>query len=865
MTKTILYVRIYIMNIYLKRKTKFYLITVLFILLSLCFAFGFYKPILTKADSKAVSASPFLPQSDLESLSLSNTTAVYCDKSVTAIVENSYIFTLYNNGEKFIINDNIDTLNQILDVKLFNNSSLFFSANARLYCFDLQTRTYSKVQLGNSLDEPVSYFDFNQNYLVTTYQETCKIFQISNNTFTSVSSTGIKIADGSNATINENNELFLVGNSGVYKTLASLPAIQTIDNTLISVTPSTLIANNDHVYYILNNKIYGISLTDGKSTEFSTLPIDSNYQLGNIVAPKKISFINNNILVLQDNSVQEFKIEEDRLVFTGFAIAKHQTAYNRVLSNASKIEKTNDTIAVLDEFKLTVFTNAITDNRYARENYKNYLISSLTIDGISPSSFALGNKNALMFYNDNDVNKFISLLDFSKNENFLSDKIYLPTYTNLKDVCYQSGNYYILCDNGTSPQHVYKSSFIDGNLSFVKIDSNDSTTEFSMISVDVYGNIFLANNNSIAKLTKQDSYTQIQQVASFDNIQKLQTDLLGNLFVLSNGKIICVNNNAEYSIDNIKNFALDFVDNGVYYIKSDSEIIYSTSDLDNVSIADLIVPETYSLTNPDGVFKANDNLNFFTVPNGANAYVVKTQGDKFIFEQLTTYLGEYVKICSVDYMSTQKFYVLANQNDLVLVDVECAEAVQKQKITDIAKIVFVATDVHAYFFPIININADFAFNNIDKIRLQKTTQLNVSHKINFLDCDYYYAEFTFNDNVYSAYIPCSYTVEILNEDFKWDSYRIEIIKATSVFEKDDMQTKIISLKENTQVRLIEKGDSISKIAFKLDDGTYQIGFIYTNKIIDKANIAIRNILIILAVAACVCGTLTYFLLRKRKS
>ena len=852
------------MSINLNKRTKYLLTSILFALFALCFALGFSMPLFASAENKAVSSSPLLPKTDLENIELSNANAVYSNKTITAIVENSYIFTLYLNGENIVINDNVDTLNQILDVKLFDENSLFFSANARLYKYDLQTKTYEKVKLGNSLEEPVSYFDFNQNYLVTTYQETCKVFQITENAFTSISSSGIKIADGSNVAINQKDELFIVGNNGVYKTLASLPAVQTVDNTLTTDTPSTIIANEHFIYYILNNKIYYISLSNGNNSQFTTYSADSDYQLGNIVTPKKVSFIGDNLLVLENDSIQEFVIDGDKLTFTGFAIAKGKTAYNRVLSTASKLEKVNETVAILDDFKLTIFTDKNAD-RYARENYKNYLISSLSIDSIAPSNFALGDGNALLYYDDGTITKFLSLLDLSKNDSFLSEKVTISPDANVRDICYQSGAYYVLCDVGQAPQHVYKSTIENGEISFTQIDNNTATTEFTMLSVDVYDNIYLANSTTISRLNKSDDYTELHNVSSLNDIKRLQTDLLGNLFVLTDGKVRCIDNGNDYSIDGIKCFALDFVNDSVYFIKNGNEVVYSTTEMDNVSINDLTVPADYTLTNPEGTFIANENLEFFTVKSDANTYVVNVQEAKFVFEELTDYSGEYVKICAVEYMDTQRFLVLANQDDIVLVETPHTETVAKEKQTDVVETAFVATNVHAYYLPIINVNADFAFNDTDKIRLSKTTEISPKHKINFLDCDYYYADFTFNDKTYSAYIPCSYTVDILNEDFAWDSYNYETIKATSVYADNTMQTVLTNLNDQTQVRLIEKGDTISKIAYKLQDGTYAIGYIYTNTIIDNPSIAIRNILIILAVVACVCGTLTYFLLRKKKT
>ena len=79
-----------------------------------------------------------------------------------------------------------------------------------------------------------------------------------------------------------------------------------------------------------------------------------------------------------------------------------------------------------------------------------------------------------------------------------------------------------------------------------------------------------------------------------------------------------------------------------------------------------------------------------------------------------------------------------------------------------------------------------------------------------------------------------------------------------------MQEKIFSLKENTLVKIIEKGDKVCKIAYK-DGESYKIGYIYTDKIIDQPSNAIRNVIIILAVFTCIFSTSLYFILRKKKS
>ena len=322
----------------------------------------------------------------------------------------------------------------------------------------------------------------------------------------------------------------------------------------------------------------------------------------------------------------------------------------------------------------------------------------------------------------------------------------------------------------------------------------------------------------------------------------------------------------EYSISNVKTFAFDFVDDKTYFITNDSEIVYMTTSLNNVSIPDLVVPDDFNLSsNPLSPTIANDNLQFFTAKDGANAYVVKPKGQSFVsgesfkFEKLNNYFGEYVQICTVNYGGVPKFYALASQDSIVLIDVNQVDNVNKQYV-EIEKTSYIATDVNCYFLPIISQNTEFAMTTT---RLPKTTVISVKKQVEFLGADYYYAEFIMDDLIYKGYIPCDFTVDVLTDDFKWDQFSLESVNKTSVYKQADMQEKIVELEQDATVRVLEKIDGICKIAYKSGD-VWEIGYIYSNKIINHSQIAIRNILIILAVVACISGTLTYFLLRSKK-
>jgi len=320
-------------------------------------------------------------------------------------------------------------------------------------------------------------------------------------------------------------------------------------------------------------------------------------------------------------------------------------------------------------------------------------------------------------------------------------------------------------------------------------------------------------------------------------------------------------------------FAFDFVNSDAFMIYNGSEFIYQTTALDNVSITDLVVPDDFNLSsNPNSPNIADENLQFFRATEGANVYVIKDKnlekGQNFEFDGLSSYTGEFVKICTITYNGEPKFYALAyqdliSQDCIVLLDISQAQDTNKQ-IDEIDKTVYIATDVNCYFLPIITPTDRFALNkNQVLVRLSKTTPISVKKKLSFLDNDYYYAEFLLAETTYIGYIPCDFTVDVLTDEFEWEQFSIETVKNTWVYKQSDMQEKAFELKKDSTIRLIEKGDKVCKIAYK-NGNEWEIRYIYTSKIIDQPALAIRNVLIILAVVACLCGTTTYFLLRNKK-
>lgn len=868
MTKFVLCVKIETMKAQILRKTKTILITILSVLLALC-TFLFAKAFnVAKADQ--IISNNFLPQTELEYTELISPIDVYYDQTVCAIAdETQKLFIHYNGAWLSPLTD----FQAIKQVKKLNDKDLLVSNSGSIYKVDLTQLTDSPQTAKTPLTDGSNniggnFFDINDNYLVATYSTVCLVYSQTENGFAFFDTFTVK--DSTPVAINQNNQIFFVDSNGIaiYDTLTKKYL-----SLCKGVFPSKMIANDNFIYYIAGNDIFMLSTAGGDPIKLSISDIDADFDLGVLTTPVAISFKGENLLITDQNTIQEYKIENQTLTFTGFAIAKNKTAFNRVSQNATEIEKTNKNVAVLDNYKLTVYTNNNIVNRYSRENYKNYLIEDLILDQISPSSFALGEQNALLLYNPATPEKFVALLDFTKQNYYLSNRLSLAVDSVIRDVCYQSGYYYLLCDNGNAPQHIYKASASAESLDFVKIDSNVSTNEFTSFNVDTYGNVYLANKTTVAKLNKADNYTELTTIStSFNNVSKLQSDLLGRLFVLDSGKIKRVENNTiiDYSETEIKSFAFDFVDDNVYYLTNNSEMILSSIGFENLSINDLKVSENFNLTNPQNQISANENLEFYTVKAGENAFVVESSqafitNDKFVYKYLSSYTDEYVLICAIECLNEQRFYALANQDSFVLVDKNLVEKVDKQKDLAVNQTAFITTNVNAYYLPIITANDTFALNDgIEKITLNKTTEIKPQFKVSFLGCDYYYAEFTDNGISKFAYIPCDFTIDVLTEDFTFDEFTTERVNKTWVYSDSDMQTKIFSLKENTLIKIIEKGNKVCKIAYK-DGNEYKVGYIYTSKIIDKPSIAVRNVIIILAVFTCVFSTSLYFILRKKRS
>ena len=567
------------------------------------------------------------------------------------------------------------------------------------------------------------------------------------------------------------------------------------------------------------------------------------------------------------NAVQEFKVTATDsgsgycLYFTGFASASGKTAYNRISTTASDIEKYGDATAVLDGEKLTVYSPVSAD-KYARENFKNFFAKDFGDE--MPQAFALGNGTAILSFGHDTSSGKLALLNLKDNS--VSEKITVFTGNIIRDVCYQSGYYYVLANNGALTQ-VYKVDETDFTFNNAIFSPSLSATH---IAVDVFGNAYLANSvtGEIIKCERAADFAA-STIATVSGITKLSTDLGGKLYILANGELSVytagsispVNLTHLTDGDTVKAFAMNFDKKGVNFIYGAKEYICEASALNNYALSDASVSDTEYVI----CAKTTDilSLQSVTVTDGANVYDVSRNSPNFVFNGLISPESEYAYICDVTFDSALTLSALAGKNGIVLVNKsELTFTTPTQNAAPTKA--FVTTDVCIYYFPIITDN-DYAYALFDgsTVRLEKSAEIQTLAKITFLNQDFYFAKATVSGIEYAGYIPVSFTVEVLSEDFAWGSYSIERVNKTTLYAEKERITEIMQLAKGQQIRLLSTENGVCKVAVKLDDGSFIEGYISVGAIQDEPNRAVRNILIILAVTASVCGTMTYFVLRKK--
>lgn len=850
----------------LNNKKKFIFISLLTAVLILCSAILAFKTNNVDA-SITPSTQRFLPITKLENSFESITTAsdVYSDNFVTAIIsENTTKLIIYKDGN---FNEVTGTAFQI--VKKYDDNILFATDDGNINKIELNNN-FLKSQLHDRDGQSVgcNYFDLNSKYLVKAFSGVGIVYKNNPDGYTTDTANNFHANGNSPIAINNNDEIFYIYNGDLYKRNA-LDQVKTGKLLVPNITPSRMVADENYVYYISGTKIYRLDHNAELPApqELTFNQIDVQYELGKENTPTGISFKGENLLISTIDTVQEYKLDDTQLTFTGFAIAKGKTAYNRIKSDAKDVEQYGKNVAVLDSFKITIYSNNNSVNAYARENYNNILLSEF--NGFIPNKLAISN-DKLLLANDSHSLKLIDLNKPKTDASYIIDVV-SPEHAIINDISYQSGYFYVVAYNGTNTD-VYRLLENNSTLELIKTVSNFDTTS---METDVYGNIYLSSGTNIIKLDKANGYSISDLATNFTAVKKIQTDLGGGVFVLDGNKlkylvensVVDINVSSPSPSNLIKSFAMDYASDKVYFIYENEEFITVSDNLPNIALSDLKINENFKTTD----LTASDNLQVVKATDGANVYSVTPNETAFNFNGLINSNDEYMLICEVEEVRTHasvKMLALAGSNGIFLVDKTQALITSLEMSNAKTESAYITTDVNGYYYPIITSNGEYSLNNSDgNVRIKKGEKIKTLKTLSFLNNEFYYAEFAVNDSNVYGYIPKAFTVEVLSEDFTWNDYRIEKVKQTTLYNDDKLTTPnevkpIIQDGENVRIKSIK--DGVCLILVSDGNGNFIEGYILEDSIKNEPSTAIRNILIILAVSACVLGTTAYFVIRKKQ-
>lgn len=835
------------MEKFLRRK-KLYIYLLLFVS-CLFFSFSFTNIFSVNAEQTYLA----LTNNEREYYSLSSPIDAYVDDEVVAIIQGGSAQNLLvhtaDNGFRTMSGVNLK------QVKKLNTSTLIVSDSGRIKKVDIATleqQLFDFDQASNNFGG--TFFDLNNRYLITSYSTQLDVYRLSGDEITNRHSlSGIPIAQDSPVAINDADFIFYVVKEGtsfcIYKrSLTESDSISLI--TSAPTKPTSLIANNEFLFYISGSQLVKVDINE-KTTQRLLTEGEKLYELGYLTeqdAPTNISFNGKNLIITDSykEAIEEFSIEDSKLIFTGFAVAKDKTAFNRIQKNAFAIRKSGDKIVVADSYKTSIISAENNFDYYSLDSYENYLTN-----GNIPSVVAFGKSVLLGFKSDNTLKFAGSTSSYSFGEH------------NLKDVCYQNENYYVLTDNGThtkvfvakdnGEKEVSELEFIE-LMSFADVHAKTFT-------VDVCGNVYCYDSYNVYK----NGQLLLENISL--KLNELATDLVGNLFAISDNKFIYLDNQEnEFKTiaimpQEITSFAMDYVSNRVYFLLDLNEFIYYSTSLDNVFINGNILPDQFIVTDSS---TSLDKLDIYTLQENQNAYkIIPTSNIEYV--GLAQPEEEYLKICDIKLNGVNgenTFGILVSATGITIVNDN--HLTKKQVSFDDAPTqLYVATAVNAYYLPVLTPEDIYVITeNEIALRLEKETPAIPTHKFNFLGVEFYFATLENNKTVF---IPANFTVETLSKDYISTNFTIETVKDTTVYAFSDLTGEIATLNkgDTIKVKIADNSTDYATVYLETDDGMI-MGYIAKSAIINAPNTAIRNLLVVLAAIACVAGSVSFFLLRSKQ-
>lgn len=775
-----------------------------------------------------------LPILDKESYQLTSPINTYIDEEIVAFIQSDNSLTIYKDNTYTHLDKQEKNFFSLKHVERFGNNSLILSDNGTIYKVDLNTFEVSPLFFEKNIGG--TSFNFNGQCLVTAYGQQMFTYAVDGDTITSTPFEPIEISLDTTIAINSTSVFYIDRDKICMRDFADFNTIKEV----YAVVPSKMVAKDDALYYLFDSKIFRLPLDGSKLTQLA-LPT-SDFDLGKVVVPTDITFLDDNLIITDkaNDSIQEFSIQGDQLVFTGRAIAKNKTAYNRI-GEVVSIEQYKNTLAVLDQNKLTLIdTNNV---GYDENSFTNLFYKQ------APKMFALGLDKLVCANEDQTVFAF----NTSTNE-----QTTLDVDGEVKDICYKNGYFYILT-NATTNSFIFKVNEADNTISKVK----DYPNLYDLLEIDALSNFLFADSQNIYKDANLADGV-LQSLAPRNNARKLYTDLSGKLYILND--TICSFDTAinkwksyDFGLDSINDFSLNIHSSTIYFALPNQEYLYSTNSLENISISSTLPPSDLTFTGENANI---DTLETYTLSLDAQVYNITLDDGAFSFNNLSTISNEYLLIKKIPNNINSSFilYLLADHNGIYLVNsVQANEKVITQELAPSEA--YLTTTVHAYYMPLITLDMDYCLSiNGQKVLLQKHAKIQPITMVRVLDMDFYFCTISDGNLTNLCYVPKNFTVEVLSQNKQYDKYYYENINATTIYEDEEQTIKILDV-ERCTVKVFSIENGVAYIEYN-KDGQVIKGYINASSIINTSNNAVRNILILLAIITSLCGTVSFFILRK---
>lgn len=815
-------------------------------LLSLCFANGSFARAEDVSTPTLIKVTPVSGKEVFDFSDDKPVDAVALDESMVFFTENKNLYAYSSSTEQYVKVSDVKNPSQI---KKFSGDKFILNDEYRLFLGQVGD---GDVQL-TDLSIPAGYIDVSEKYLVNRVVTDIKIYpRLSDGSIGDLSETKIKCNDLTPIAINDAGLLFYITGKDLH-----CCDLTTNNDFLLSAQVSAgentaLIADEEYVYFTGggSNKIYRIPIDGGRQDELKN---NGDFDLDTLSEPSSISFNGDNLLVTdkQKGFIAEYAINGDKLSFTGYAVSKGNSAFNRISSTVKDVVRDGDEIAVLDVDKLSIIKHDKNFNYKDRNCYTNYTAEAVG----TPAMMSYGNGKVLLGYRDGSV----SLRD-ATNASEGANAVGVSGV--LKDLGYFYGDYYALTDDG------------DKTVLFVNRGGETDASGAAVFSpvvtlIGAHGKTFTVDLDKNAYVLSETAIYVNSQELTANNVgaTMLSTDLNRNLFVASGQTIY------YYDVDgktfktsatfdsNVSGFYMGFDKTSVYATFVGEEFLYVINGIGNAAIDSA---ETQSSLTDRSNAVLPVELKGATVDGDCVCFYV-TADEGLTFNSITSCEGQYVTICKVVSHGVNgdvSFYALADRFGIILVN---ADYLTKYNIEvfDVATKAVVTTGVNVYALPIISKQDLFAMTDASGvIRLDKGTKLTTLQKITAVDREFYYCTFKYGDATLAAYVPTSFTTDKLTEEYVTQTYTYEKINPTDVFLDKDLTDKIYTITEAVNVKIYQKADKVALISAEIDGQTIY-GYVDASSVVDEPNKAIRNILIALVAITCACGTTTYFLLRKK--